>query len=130
MNSGIINLNELYKLQKLFRKVYNETSYVDAAARTLNSGMRQIESILIDLYVLASQKEIVESKAFDNLQVSEVTVFLEALSQLRKEDKMLDLYFDELKKEFDLIEGFLGLIANNVKLLEEDIEELKEALNL
>ena len=130
MNSGVINLNELYKLQKLFRKIYNETSYVDVDARTLNSGMRHIESILIDLYVLASQKEIVESKAFDNLQVSEVTIFLEALSQLRKEDKMLDLYFDELKKEFDLIENFLRLIANNVKLLEEDIAELKEALNL
>lgn len=129
MNSGVINLNELYKLQKLFRKIYNETSYVDVDARTLNSGMRHIESILIDLYVLASQKEIVESKAFDNLQVSEVTVFLEALSQLRKEDKMLDLYFDELKKEFDLIENFLRLIADNVKLLEEDIGELKEALS-
>lgn len=130
MNSGIIDLEEKEKLNKLFQVIYGEASQTESAVNTIFDSISHIESILIDLYVHALFLNIVEDKAFDELTVDELSSLIQKLIPLRSQDTIINNGLSEIESELGVIETFTKFFNFSIENLKQDLLNLKNILGL
>ena len=130
MNSGIIDLEEKEKLNKLFQVIYGEASQTESAVNTIFDSISHIESTLIDLYAHALFLNVIEDKAFDKLAVDELSSLIQKLIPLRSQDTIINNGLSEIESELGVIETFTKFFNFSIENLKQDLLNLKNILGL